>query len=44
MQKNTPTETGNQRMGVDFGTGFTVVTVRYENGITRVDDFAALSS
>lgn len=43
MQKNSPTETGSKRLGVDFGTGFTIVTVREESGITRVYDFATLS-
>lgn len=43
MQKNHPTGTGRQRLGVDFGTGNTVVAIRDESGVIRLQDFPGWS-
>ncbi|MDO9324855.1 MAG: hypothetical protein Q7T80_07855, partial [Methanoregula sp.] len=39
MQEDRPKGTGRQRLGVDFGTGSTVVAIRDERGIIRLHDF-----
>jgi molecular chaperone DnaK len=43
MQKNHPVVTGRQRLGVDFGTGSTVVATRDESGVIRLHDFPGWS-
>jgi molecular chaperone DnaK (HSP70) len=43
MQKNHTAGNGRQRLGVDFGTGSTVVAIRDENGTIRLHDFAGWS-
>jgi molecular chaperone DnaK len=44
MQKNHPPETGRQRLGVDFGTRITVVAIRDETGVIRLQDFPGWSN
>ena len=43
MQNNHPVGTGRQRLGVDFGTGSTVVAIRDESGVIRLQDFPGWS-
>jgi molecular chaperone DnaK (HSP70) len=43
MQRNHPAGTGRQRLGIDFGTGCTVVAARDENGAIQLHDFSGWS-
>jgi molecular chaperone DnaK len=43
MQNNHLSGTGRERIGVDFGTGSTVVALRDENGTIRLNDFPGWS-
>jgi molecular chaperone DnaK len=43
MQNNHPAGTGRQRLGVDFGTGSTVVAIRDDCGMIRLQDFPGWS-